>query len=190
MSRPVVPGCAGCAMAHPDFGRSVNPISTRGGQIMPTQLLLAHPDFQTFRRPWNYIMQRHLWISLFSDIVVAPDCKTRHMRFIYGYVSSQLYRLEKLLKTDLTDYYYPALLVSEGKFGHFHTQKNSPLFGLRTRGQRLIYDPSFCSNWHPIAMSNGKISCKFQHVLKKSRRRSTYILLCLTLFFTLDSVQD
>ena len=29
-SRPVVPGCAGCAMAHPDFGRSVNPISTRG----------------------------------------------------------------------------------------------------------------------------------------------------------------
>ena len=28
--RPVVPGCAGCAMAHSDFGRSVNPISTRG----------------------------------------------------------------------------------------------------------------------------------------------------------------
>ena len=28
--RPVVPGCAGYAMAHPDFGRSVNPISTRG----------------------------------------------------------------------------------------------------------------------------------------------------------------
>ena len=29
-SRPVVPGCARCAMAHPDFGRSVNPIATRG----------------------------------------------------------------------------------------------------------------------------------------------------------------
>ena len=28
-SRPVVHVCAGCAMAHPDFGRSVNPtIST------------------------------------------------------------------------------------------------------------------------------------------------------------------
>ena len=26
----VVPGCAGCAMAHPDFDRSVNPISIRG----------------------------------------------------------------------------------------------------------------------------------------------------------------
>ena len=34
--RPVVPGCAGCAMAHPDFGRSVNPISTRGDRLCPT----------------------------------------------------------------------------------------------------------------------------------------------------------
>ena len=33
--RPVVPGCAGCAMAHPDFGISVNPISTRGGRVCP-----------------------------------------------------------------------------------------------------------------------------------------------------------
>ena len=39
----------------PDFGRSVHPISSRGGggQIMPTTLLLAPfpPDFQTFRHP-------------------------------------------------------------------------------------------------------------------------------------------
>jgi hypothetical protein len=34
-SRPVVPGCAGCAMAHPDFVRSVNPISTRGNGLCP-----------------------------------------------------------------------------------------------------------------------------------------------------------
>ena len=36
-SRPVVPGCAGCAMAlaHPDFGISVNPISTRGDKLCP-----------------------------------------------------------------------------------------------------------------------------------------------------------
>ena len=33
--RPVVPGCAGCAMAHPDFGRSVNPISTSGNRLCP-----------------------------------------------------------------------------------------------------------------------------------------------------------
>ena len=37
MSRGVVPGGAECAMAHPDFGRSVNPISTRGGdKLCPT----------------------------------------------------------------------------------------------------------------------------------------------------------
>ena len=33
LHRPVVPGCAGCAMAHPNFGRSVNPISTRGDRL-------------------------------------------------------------------------------------------------------------------------------------------------------------
>ena len=33
--RPVVPGCARCARAHPDFGRSVNPISTRGDRLCP-----------------------------------------------------------------------------------------------------------------------------------------------------------
>ena len=33
--RPVVPGCVGCAMAHPDFGRSDNPISTRGDRLCP-----------------------------------------------------------------------------------------------------------------------------------------------------------
>ena len=34
-TRPVVPGCAGCAMAHPDVGRLVNPISTRGDRLCP-----------------------------------------------------------------------------------------------------------------------------------------------------------
>ena len=41
--RPVVPGCTGCAVAHPDFGRSVNPIPTRG-KILPT-LYYCHPQF-------------------------------------------------------------------------------------------------------------------------------------------------
>ena len=43
-------GWAGWALAHPEFGSSVNPITTRGGgQIMPTTLLLAHPDLKTQR---------------------------------------------------------------------------------------------------------------------------------------------
>ena len=33
--RPVVPGGAGGAMASPYFGRSLNPISTRGGSLCP-----------------------------------------------------------------------------------------------------------------------------------------------------------
>ena len=33
--RPVVPGDAGGPMAPPDFGRSVNPISTKGGRLCP-----------------------------------------------------------------------------------------------------------------------------------------------------------
>ena len=35
LCRPVVPGCAGCAMAHPDFTRSINPISSRGERLCP-----------------------------------------------------------------------------------------------------------------------------------------------------------
>ena len=35
-------------LAHPEFRSSVNPITTRG-QIMPTTLLLAHPDLKTQR---------------------------------------------------------------------------------------------------------------------------------------------
>ena len=33
--RPVVPGCAGGAMAPPNFGRSVNPILIKGGRLCP-----------------------------------------------------------------------------------------------------------------------------------------------------------
>ena len=47
--RPVVPGGA---MAPPDFGRSVNPISTGVGTDYAYQIILAFPDFQTFLRPW------------------------------------------------------------------------------------------------------------------------------------------
>ena len=51
--RPVVPGGARGAMAPPDFGRSVNPISTKGADHAD-QITLAHPDFQTFRQPCTW----------------------------------------------------------------------------------------------------------------------------------------
>ena len=47
--RPVVPEGAGLAMAPPDFGRSVNPISTKGGRLCPPSNT-SNPDYQTFRR--------------------------------------------------------------------------------------------------------------------------------------------
>ena len=50
--RGVVPGGAGGAMAPPDFGRSVNTISTRGAEYAH-QIILAPPDFQTFLRPFH-----------------------------------------------------------------------------------------------------------------------------------------
>ena len=46
-SRAVVSGGAGGALAPPEFGRSLNPIPAKGGQIMPTTLLAAPPDSET-----------------------------------------------------------------------------------------------------------------------------------------------
>ena len=40
----------GGALPLSDFGRSVI-LAESGGQIMPTTLLTAPPDFQTFRHP-------------------------------------------------------------------------------------------------------------------------------------------
>ena len=43
---------AGGAMAPPDFSKSDKPISTRGrAEDYAHQIILPHPDFQTFRRP-------------------------------------------------------------------------------------------------------------------------------------------
>ena len=39
-------GWAGWTLAHPEFWSSVNSITTMG-QIMPTTLLLVHPDLKT-----------------------------------------------------------------------------------------------------------------------------------------------
>ena len=66
ISRGVVPGGVGCAMAHPDFGRSVNPISTKRDR-----LLLAPPDFQTFRRPCMIIRLTKIMNNLLKDCKIC-----------------------------------------------------------------------------------------------------------------------
>ena len=51
--RGVGEGWAGRAIAHPGFDRSVNqPYINQRGKIVPPTLLLAHPAFGSFLRPW------------------------------------------------------------------------------------------------------------------------------------------
>jgi hypothetical protein len=46
-TRGVVPGGAGGAMTHPVFGRSVDPISTRGDILCPPNYYLQISDLPT-----------------------------------------------------------------------------------------------------------------------------------------------
>ena len=66
--RGVVPGGAGSAMAPPDFGRSVNPISTRGDRLCPPNYY-CHP--RVFR-PSNGPVK----VCKKAGLNVSPNYKT------------------------------------------------------------------------------------------------------------------
>ena len=76
---------AGYALAHPEFGSSVNPITSRG-QIMPTTLLLAHPDLKTQRQ--LCMLRLFSWFfdkkgnQTFNYIVMNFDIKITCWNFI------------------------------------------------------------------------------------------------------------
>ena len=53
--RGVVPGGAGGAMSPPDFGRSVNPISTKGGRLCPPNNT-GTPGFSDFPMTLNLLL--------------------------------------------------------------------------------------------------------------------------------------
>ena len=55
----------GCRVCH--FGRSVNPISNKGGRLCP--IILAPPDFQIFRRPC-FITCSH--VNFLTSNLVGP----------------------------------------------------------------------------------------------------------------------
>ena len=61
--RPVVPGCARCARAHPDFGRSVNPISTRGDRLCPPNYYGHTQIFRPSDVPVRWRFCKILWPS-------------------------------------------------------------------------------------------------------------------------------
>jgi hypothetical protein len=73
ISRPVVPGCARCAVAHPDFGRSVNPISKKGDRLCPPNYywhtqIFRPSDIPDQGRPGSYLVNK-LEIEVSSDLV-------------------------------------------------------------------------------------------------------------------------
>ena len=53
--RPVIPGCARRVMAHPDFGRSVNPISTRRDRLFPPSYYWHTQIFRPSDGPERYL---------------------------------------------------------------------------------------------------------------------------------------
>ena len=61
--RPVVHGCAGCAKAHPDFGRSVNPISTRGDRLYPPNYYWHTQIFRPSDGPVRGRFRKIFWHS-------------------------------------------------------------------------------------------------------------------------------
>ena len=82
--RPVVPGvCRGC---HGDFGRSVNPISTKGGRLCPTNYtgtpgfsdlptaLICHglrtPRESFFQKSWTFGLGEHFGLKFFEPFGV------------------------------------------------------------------------------------------------------------------------
>ena len=74
MFKPVVPGGAGGAMAPPDFGRSVHPISTRGGRFCPSNYnCIAIPNliFKISGIFFSYIQEQDIMVQVNFEIL---DC--------------------------------------------------------------------------------------------------------------------
>ena len=72
--RLVVPGGAGGAMATPDFGRSVNPISTKGGRLFPPNNT-GTPGISDLPTALRYYV---LAIMLLSNLPCNLSCFCQH----------------------------------------------------------------------------------------------------------------
>ena len=64
-----IPGCAGCAMAQHDFGRSVKPISTRGGRPCPPNCYWHTPIFRPSNSPADQ-NSTHFFAKLSGQLLV------------------------------------------------------------------------------------------------------------------------
>ena len=72
-----------------DFGRSFDPIPTGRGQIMPTSVLLAPPDFQIFLRPCVRVWPGFLSMKfLESTLTQTNNCCAQPQAKLHAIVRS------------------------------------------------------------------------------------------------------
>ena len=74
----VVPGCAGCAMAHPIFRRSVNPISTRGDRLCPPNYYWHTQIFRPSDGPGKKRKRKY------SKLILCSALRTTWEKFLPG----------------------------------------------------------------------------------------------------------
>ena len=131
-------GCRG-AMAPPDFGRLVNPISTKGGRLCPSNST-GTPDFHTFRRPcmhgapcvlvaairkfnsffFSFFSPvflishnkywNHFWRSIF--VLYNPLCSRHFLHFHTTYLWMKVWKWEYVF---LHNWFYPILALESWK---------------------------------------------------------------------------
>ena len=96
--RPVIPGCAGCAMAHPDFGRSINPISTRGDRLCPPNYYWHTRIFRPSDGPvvninYDTFLKYELTLRNVEKVIFFPSFNSFLISFHFETIRNQEYEL-------------------------------------------------------------------------------------------------
>ena len=76
-------GAGGGLQPPPIFDRSVNPISNRGGQFMPTTVLPASPDFQTLRRVCDVNIFWYVWPFEITRWVKSLEYNSQSLKNVF-----------------------------------------------------------------------------------------------------------
>ena len=80
----------GCTMAHTDFGRSVNPISTRGNKLCPPNYYWHTRIFRPSDGPVSSaFLVRRMWTTP-NEIIIQSMYWTFHMNFQFKISSMNL----------------------------------------------------------------------------------------------------
>ena len=112
--RDVGYGWAGLATAHPGFGRSVNPISTRGGRLCPPTLLLAQPALGSFLRHCDFRARltyyelntyvRNVHVQNHFQYFCCPDIYSCYLLWVAICISQNSYNIERASQNLVCDF--------------------------------------------------------------------------------------